>query len=53
MTVAVLPLRAHAPGPLILVAQVGLGGLVYGAVAYALDIARLRSRLAGMVRQRA
>ena len=53
MVVAVLPLRAQAPGPLILAAQVGLGGFVYGALAYALDIAGLRTKVAGLVKSHA
>jgi O-antigen/teichoic acid export membrane protein len=53
MMVVVLPLRAQAPGVLVLVAQMGLGGLVYGAVAYGLDIAGLRTRIAGLVNARA
>ena len=53
MAVVVLPLRAQTPGPLVFVVQVGLGGLVYGAVAYALDIAGLRTKIAGMVKARA
>jgi O-antigen/teichoic acid export membrane protein len=53
MSVVVLPLRAHAPGPLVLVAQVGVGGLVYAAVAYALDIGRLRTKIAGAVKSHA
>ncbi|WP_158817716.1 lipopolysaccharide biosynthesis protein [Methylocapsa sp. S129] len=53
MAVAVLPLRMQPPGLLILVAQVGLGGLVYGAAAYALNVGRFRTKIAGMVRSRA
>jgi O-antigen/teichoic acid export membrane protein len=52
MLVAVLPLRAQPPGLLVLVAQTGLGALIYGGLAYALDIARLRTRIAAMVESR-
>ena len=45
MTAALLPLRGQPPGVLILVAQVGFGILVYGALVAALDIAGLRSLL--------
>jgi O-antigen/teichoic acid export membrane protein len=51
MAVVVLPLRALAPGPAVLAAQAGLGGLVYGALAYGLDVARLRERI-GALRRR-
>jgi O-antigen/teichoic acid export membrane protein len=53
MVVAVLPLRAQTPGPLVLAAQGGLGILVYGGVAYALDIARLRMRVTTLIKSRA
>lgn len=53
MVVAVLPLRSRAPGLLVLVAQGGLGILLYGALAYALDIARFRMRIGALVKSRA
>jgi O-antigen/teichoic acid export membrane protein len=53
MTVVVLPLRSQKPGLLVLVAQIAIGGLVYGALAYALDIGRLRMKIAGMVKSHA
>lgn len=53
MTVAVLPLRAQTPGPFVLAAEVVVGGLVYGALAYALDVARLRTKVAGMTKSHA
>ena len=53
MVVAILPLRSLAPGFFVLFAQVGLGGLVYGAVAYGLDVARLRGRIGALARSRA
>jgi O-antigen/teichoic acid export membrane protein len=53
MAVVVLPLRALPPGPVVLIAQLALGGLVYGAVAYALDVARLRGRIGAFVKARA
>jgi O-antigen/teichoic acid export membrane protein len=53
MMVVVLPLRAHAPGLLVLVAQIAIGGFVYCALAYVLDIGRLRMKLAGMVKSHA
>jgi len=53
MTVVVLPLRALSPSLAVLAAQVGLGGLVYGAVAYGLDVARVRGRIGALVKARA
>jgi hypothetical protein len=53
MMVVVLPLRAHAPGLLVLVAQIAIGGFVYGALAYVLDIGRVRMKIAGMVKSHA
>jgi O-antigen/teichoic acid export membrane protein len=53
MAVVVLPLRALPPGPVVLAAQLGLGGLVYGAVAYGLDDARQRGRIGALVKARA
>jgi hypothetical protein len=53
MTVVVLPLRALSPSPAVLAAQLGLGGVVYGAVAYGLDVARLRGRIGALVKARA
>jgi len=53
MVVVVLPLRAQAPGALVLVAQGCLGVLLYGALAYTLDIAGLRMRIGALVRSRA
>jgi O-antigen/teichoic acid export membrane protein len=47
LALVVLPLRDRAPGLALLIAQVGVGAFVYGALAYLLDIARARSRLAG------
>jgi len=46
MALIVLPLRDRTPGLALLVAQVGVGAVVYGALAFLLDIARARSRLA-------
>ena len=53
MMVVVLPLRSETPGLLVLVAQIAIGGLIYGALAYALDIGRLRMKIAGMVKSHA
>jgi len=53
MVVAVLPLRAQAPGVLVLVAQGCLGVLLYGVLAYTLDIAGLRMRIGALVKSRA
>ena len=47
LALVVLPLRDRAPGLALLLAQVGVGAVVYGALAYLLDIAQARSRLAG------
>jgi hypothetical protein len=46
MLVVVMPLRALPPGLPVLVAQGALGLAVYAGVAYVLDIARLRRRIA-------
>ncbi len=46
MVAAGLPLRDLAPGGATLAAQIVAGVAVYGAIAYALDVARLRSVLA-------
>ena len=43
MSAALLPLRAQAPGILILFTQIGGGMLVYGGMVAALDIAGMRS----------
>jgi O-antigen/teichoic acid export membrane protein len=53
MVVVVLPLRSQTPGPFVLVAQAFLGVLLYGAAAYALDVAGVRSRVAALVKSRA
>jgi O-antigen/teichoic acid export membrane protein len=53
MVVAELPLRAKAPGVLVLAAQGCLGVLLYGALAYTLDIAGLRMRIGALVKSRA
>ncbi len=53
MLVAVLPLRSLTPGLPVLIAQAALGALIYGGVAYALDIARLRTRIASLLKSRA
>ena len=45
MTLVEMPLRARAPGLGLLIAQVGLGAAVYGALAYLLDIAQARVRI--------
>jgi O-antigen/teichoic acid export membrane protein len=47
MTAAVLPLRGIDPPALALAAAVGLGVLVYGGIAYLLDIALLRTAVQG------
>jgi len=49
MIVAVLPLRSQTPGLLVFVAQGGLGILLYGGLAYVLDIARFRMRIGVLV----
>ncbi len=49
MVAAGLPLRDAAPGVATLAAQIVAGVAVYGAIAYALDVARLRSVLAPKV----
>jgi O-antigen/teichoic acid export membrane protein len=53
MTAAVLPLRALPPGLAALLAEAAVGGLVYGVVAFALDVARLRGRIGALVAARA
>jgi O-antigen/teichoic acid export membrane protein len=53
MVVVILPLRAQTPGLAVLVAQASLGVLLYGAVAYALDVAGVRARVAPFVKWRA
>ena len=53
MVVVVLPLRSQAPGIPVLAAQAILGVLLYGAVAYALDVAGVRTRVAALVKSRA
>lgn len=49
MVAASLPLRDLAPGGATLATQIVAGAAVYGAIAYALDVARLRSVLAPKV----
>ena len=53
MAAAVLPLRALAPGGGVLAVETLVGALVYGAVAAALDVARLRERIGALVAGRA
>jgi hypothetical protein len=53
MAVAVLPLRAQTPGLTMLAAQIGIAVVVYGALAYLLDIGKLRMKIDGMVRSHA
>jgi O-antigen/teichoic acid export membrane protein len=45
MAFVVMPLRARSPSVIILVAEVGVGAFVYGAMAYLLDVAKIRARL--------
>ena len=49
MVVALLPLRSQAPGLVVFVTQAGLGILLYGALAYALDIVGFRMRIGALV----
>jgi hypothetical protein len=53
MVVVELPLRAQAPGLLVLAVQATFGLLLYGALAYALDVAGLRMSVGALVRARA
>ncbi len=50
MAAVLLPLRAHAPGILILAAQIVAGVSVYGALVMLLDIAGLRGLVVGRLR---
>jgi O-antigen/teichoic acid export membrane protein len=52
MAVIVMPLRLRAPGVLVLAAQVGVGAGSYAALAYLLDIAHVRARIAGVIEGR-
>src|SRR5579863_1348985 len=53
MVVVELPLRAQTPGLLVLAVQSTFGILLYGALAYALDVAGLRMSVGALVRARA
>jgi O-antigen/teichoic acid export membrane protein len=52
MAFIVMPLRAHAPGVTALAAQVGLGLASYAALAYLLDIGKIRKRIAAAIGER-
>jgi O-antigen/teichoic acid export membrane protein len=52
MAVIVLPLRARPPSVVTLLAEVVAGVVAYTALAYLLDIAKLRARLTALLEQR-
>jgi O-antigen/teichoic acid export membrane protein len=52
MALIVLPLRLRAPGPFVLAAQIGLGAGAYAALAYLLNIANVRARIAAAIEAR-
>jgi O-antigen/teichoic acid export membrane protein len=52
MAVIVLPLRARQPGIATLLAEIAVGVVVYTALAYLLDIAKLRARLTALLEAR-
>jgi hypothetical protein len=49
MATALGPLRSHAPGAALLFVEGAIGAAIYGATAWALDVARLRSRLKALI----
>jgi hypothetical protein len=46
------PLRGLAPGVLAMTAQIGAGVVVYGALAYAFDVADIRAIVGARLRRR-
>src|SRR5262249_36944918 len=52
MAAIVLPLRARPPGVATLLAEVAAGIIAYAALAYLLDIAKLRARLTALLEAR-
>jgi O-antigen/teichoic acid export membrane protein len=52
MAFVVMPLRARAPSLTVLIMQVGLGVVSYAALAYLLDVAKIRARLGALVETR-